>query len=625
MAFPPQFLEELRARLPLSEVAGRRMRLVRAGREYKAPCPFHNEKTPSFTINDQKGFFHCFGCGAHGDVIGFVMRLENLSFPEAVEWLAGQAGLTVPTQNLEEREKFARQKSLYDLLEQTTRWFEQQLYAPAGRAGLEYFRRRGLDEESMARFRLGFAPMDAQALRQHLTKAGYDDAMMAEAGVMKCPEDGRPAYAFFRNRVIFPVSDRRGRVVAFGARLLEGEGPKYINTSETPLFHKGQMLYGMARARQAAADGQPLVVVEGYMDVIACVRAGWHGAVAPLGTALTETQVLTLWKLAPLGQRVPVLCFDGDTAGRRAAWRAVERILPHLMPDHSVRFAFLPDGEDPDSLLRSQGTRAFQAVLDQALSLADMVWDLERQSRVLDTPEARAGLQAALEERCQSIADSAVRSFYLSEMRQRIGAAFSGWRGSGGPPQSRYSPYSPAAGGGRRYPRGQDVPRAPLTRTRPKSVGHLRARILLATLINNPYLFEEFGEDMVGLAFDDESVEHLWHDLVTVLSEDSALDADTLCRHLCAHGHEAALSGLRSDHTYLHAAFARPGTAPEQVRAGWRDVVRQGYRREVQAELKAAERQLGRDPTEANFARVVALRQEALPDDTGDEDDSAGL
>ncbi|WP_247878980.1 DNA primase [Azospirillum brasilense] len=335
MAFPPQFLEELRTRLALSDVVGKRLRLIRAGREYKAPCPFHNEKSPSFYVNDQKGFFHCFGCGAHGDIIGFVMRHDNLAFPEAVEALAGEAGLPVPRATEEDKQRYERRKTLHDLVEQAARWFEQQLYAPAGRAGLEYFQRRGLDTDGMARFRLGFAPGDSGALRSQLLKQGFSEEDMVTAGLLKRPEDGRTPYSFFRNRVIFPVTDRRGRVVAFGGRILEGDGPKYVNTADTPLFHKGTLLYGLSRARQAAADGKPVIVAEGYMDVIALVRAGFEGAVAPLGTALTETQVQELWKLIPDAEKVPFLCFDGDNAGRRAAWRAVERILPHLAPGHS--------------------------------------------------------------------------------------------------------------------------------------------------------------------------------------------------------------------------------------------------------------------------------------------------
>ena len=299
MTLPPQFLDELRARLPISAVVGKRIRLIRAGREHKACCPFHNEKTPSFTVNDQKGFFHCFGCGAHGDVIGFVMQHDRLPFMEAVEQLAAEAGLEVPKPSPQDRERQERQRGLHDLVEAAARFFQAQLGAPGGRMARDYLAGRGLDEEMIARFRLGYAPTDSRALIRALTEQGFEVPAMIEAGLARQPEDGRAPYAFFRHRVMFPVTDRRGRAVAFGGRILEGDGPKYINSPDTPLFHKGRMLYALAQAARAIADGQPAIIVEGYLDVIALHQAGFAGAVAPLGTALTEDQVALLWRLMP--------------------------------------------------------------------------------------------------------------------------------------------------------------------------------------------------------------------------------------------------------------------------------------------------------------------------------------
>ncbi|HYD31701.1 MAG TPA: DNA primase [Azospirillaceae bacterium] len=626
MAFPPQFLEELRARLPLSEVVGRRMRLIRAGREFKAPCPFHNEKTPSFTVNDQKGFFHCFGCGAHGDVIGFVMRHDNLSFPETVEQLAGLANLPVPTQSPEERERFERQKTLYDVMEAAARWFEQQLYGPAGRAGLDYFHRRGLDDETMARFRLGFAPADSGALRAHLVKAGFPDPMLEEAGLIRRREGTGQPFAFFRNRVIFPVADRRGRVVAFGARLMEGDGPKYINSGDTPLFQKGQILYGMARARQAAAEGQPTLVVEGYMDVIACVRAGFTGAVAPLGTALTETQLQELWKLAPQGNKVPFLCFDGDNAGRRAAWRAVERVLPHLIPDHSVRVAFLPEGEDPDSLIRTRGAAAMRGVLDHALALSEMVWDMETRERNLSTPEAKAGLKAALEARCREIADRTVQEFYLKDMRRRVDEAFAWKRDSGGQPGRPWGGQRDGRRDFRRPPNAPDPMRQQIlkaSRQRSRSDSQLRERFLLATIINHPELFEEVGEALGQLHFIHPTLEELRQAVVESLSRDSGLDAPALCSHLSVHGFSSMLEDLLSADLYRLATFARPDAPLEKAREGWHDALtQQVHRRHVRAELEEAKTVLRSDATDENFARMDGLRREIVKIHSGGSDDS---
>lgn len=626
MAFPPQFLEELRTRVMLSEVVGKRLRLIRAGREFKSPCPFHNEKTPSFYVNDQKGFFHCFGCGAHGDVVSFVMRHDNMAFPEAVERLAGEAGMVVPQSTPEERVRFERQKTLYDLVEAAARWFEQQLRAPAGHAALDYLLKRGLDGDAIARFRLGYAPADAAALRHHLLQGGFAEGDMVEAGLVRRRDEGAGTYSFFRNRVIFPVADKRGRIVAFGARLLEGDGPKYINTADTPLFHKGQLLYGLSRARQAAADGATLIVAEGYMDVIALARAGFQGAVAPLGTALTETQILELWKAAPPGARVPVLCFDGDNAGRRAAWRAVERVLPLLMPDHSVRIAYMPDGEDPDSLIRQGGARAMQTVMEQAVPLAAVVWEMETASRRTDTPEARAGLQAALEARVEQIADKTVQSFYRDEMRGRIREAF-GWNKKRAP----FVPQLRRPGGGDRYgrnarpggPSSMELASAQFRTGRAKPGAGMRERLLMATLINHPQLFEEQGESFAQIPFAAGPLDELRHGVIEVLSRNSALDAAELYSHLCSAGFSSILDDLLGDPIVLAAKWARRDAPIEKARDGWRDAAaRQGQSAFVRAELKQAEQALAREYNDVGFARMEGLRREVVRIDSGVLDDS---
>jgi len=342
MAFPPRFLDEIRDHLTLSDIIGRRIRLTRAGREFKACCPFHKEKSPSFYVNDDKGFFHCFGCGAHGDVIGFVMRHDNRSFPEAVEQLAHDAGLAVPETSPQERARAAQEKSLYQLVDKAAEFFESALYNAANHGVLEYARGRGLSDKTLADFRIGYAPSEGGALVAYLRAQGFSDAMMLEAGVARKSERDGSLYSFFRDRLIFPVANRRGQIVAFGGRILpdhlrpaDRDGfkpPKYINSSETAMFHKGRMVYADSLARQAVADGKPLVVVEGYMDVIAAHQAGFTGCVAPLGTALTEEQIMGLWAMQSSGPaqgpsqggRAIHLCFDGDDAGRRAASRALD-------------------------------------------------------------------------------------------------------------------------------------------------------------------------------------------------------------------------------------------------------------------------------------------------------------
>src|SRR6266849_4630186 len=364
MAFPPGFLDELRARVPLGELVGRRVRLVRRGREQAGLCPFHNEKTPSFYVVEDKGFFHCFGCGAHGDAIGFLMRADNLDFIEAVERLAGEAGIAVPQQTPQDRERAQRQKTLLEALAAAADFYEVQLWSSSGARAREYLTARGLDEETVRRFRLGWAGDDRQALRRALAPE-FPEPLLHEAGLLRTPEDGGNPYDYFRGRVMFPIGDRAGRVIAFGARTLGDDPPKYLNSPDTPVFEKGRVLYAWAAARAGLArqdlrdanlaDGAAAaIVVEGYMDVIALYRAGFETAVAPLGTALTEMQLAELWRLSP----EPVLCFDGDTAGQRAALRALDRALPLLQPGRSLRFACLPPGEDPDSLIRGAGRPA---------------------------------------------------------------------------------------------------------------------------------------------------------------------------------------------------------------------------------------------------------------------------
>lgn len=592
----------------------------------------------AFALEDNILTGNCFGCGAHGDIIGFVMRHDNLAFPEAVEQLAAEAGLPVPRASDEDRHRYERRKTLGDLVEQTCRWFEQQLRTHAGRPALDYLERRGLDADGIARFRLGYAPADSGALRQHLLTQGFAEEDMVTAGVLKRPDDGRAPFAFFRNRVIFPVTDRRGAVVAFGGRILEGDGPKYINTGDTPLFHKGTLLYGLSRARGAAADGQPVIVAEGYMDVIALVRAGFTGAVAPLGTALTETQVQELWKLIPAAEKEPLLCFDGDNAGRRAAWRAVERILPHLAPGQSARVAFLPEGEDPDSLLRSGGPKAMQAVLDDAIPLAEALWRMETEGRRTDTPEAKAAIKAALEGRVDQIADRTVQGYYRTEMRRRLDEAFLPPRrqpGGGGRP---WQPLPPGGRFGSGPPR-RHVPGLPGALTSPPP-GHTRTspmrltrsmiqeKLVLAALINHPELFDEVGEALGMVPFADGPLEDMRKVLLACFADealvDSGLDAAALCRHLSSAGYEPILSNLLSRAVLDHAAFARADASIEDARKGWWLTWRHLHGKHLRAELREAELALVKDTSDTNLARVESLRREVVEAGLGGDDDDDG-
>lgn len=587
MPLPPSFLDELRTRLPLSEVLAKRMTLTRAGREFKGCCPFHNEKTPSFYVNDAKGFFHCFGCGAHGDIIGFVMRFDRYSFPEAIDHLAQQAGMEVPTLSREEVEQAKQQKTLHQLCEVTCAWYEQQLHTAKGRASLDYLRGRGLSDEAIARFRLGYAPMDGAALLAHLKTQGFEPEQAIEVGLARRSDDGR-TYSFFRDRVMFPVTDRRGRVVAFGGRIMSGDGPKYINSPDHPLFHKGKLLYSLARAREEAPRGAPAIVVEGYMDVISLIEAGFPAAVAPLGTALTENQMEELWKLGGTGGD-PILCFDGDNAGQRAAARSVERVLPLLGANRTVRIAFLPQGQDPDDLIKSAGPKAMQEVLTNAIPLIDMLWRLETEGKDLSAPEARAGVRSALFERIGKIADQTVQTYYKTELQQRLNAAF-GWGRVAGP----------------RY---EKAPSSNLARRLPPDATQQRQRMLIIGLLRHPQVFETMGERLIGLGITG-PLDSLWQAVVSTLETSPGLDSEGLRSHLSDQGFSDQLDQLLAEKLTTVNRWARPDVEVYQVERGLEGIISAHRLTTMQAELRQAERSLAERMDEAGLARLAALRKE---------------
>ncbi|MBI1216454.1 MAG: DNA primase [Alphaproteobacteria bacterium] len=596
MSLPKMFLEELRSRVPLSDIIGKRMKLTRAGREYKGCCPFHKEKTPSFTVNDAKGFYHCFGCGAHGDAVGFLMDHDNLGFMQAVEQLASLAGMQVPKPTKEEEQKFKRQMSLYDLMEAANKYYERQLWDKKNKNILEYLLARGLSSEIIKTFRLGFAPDDG-GLKQYLEKAGYKIESMLEAGLFKESQRKKnDIYPFFRGRVMFPVQDFQGRIVAFGGRVLperfggppEKSAPKYINSPETVIFHKGRMLYGLSRARKVIGDGETVVVVEGYMDVIALAQAGFRAAVAPLGTALTETQVEELWKTMPEGKRDPVLCFDGDTAGQRAAARALERILPILKPDYSVKFAFLPPEHDPDSLVKAEGVPAMQKVLDNAIGLFDMMWMEEAKDRNLTQPETKAGFRAALEKRARQIADMTVQEFFIHEINQKVNDVFLNSRAKRNY-AGNSNRFQPRGGqGGYRKGFGDKGAHTPFLNARKinpvKTSKLLPEKALIAAIINYPELFDEFAEPFGMVRVPNSDYDGLRQALIRFLTDrhhlpendQIPLDDQAVKQHLIDLGYGKVLDALFDKSLYVYGSFARPGQPLDIVRQGWRETYRYG-------------------------------------------------
>jgi DNA primase len=632
MAFPPGFLDELRARISLSDVVGRKVALKRkAGAEYTGLCPFHNEKTPSFTVSDKKGFFHCFGCGEHGDAVGFVMKTEGLSFPESVEKLAREVNLPVPRATPQERERAERASTLQDVVEQAARWFQKQLRLPVGRHGLDYLRGRGLSDETIDDFRLGFAPDSRDGLLAALKREGATIDKLVEAGLVIQPptdpgERGREPYDRFRGRVMFVINDRRGRAIAFGGRVMGQGEPKYLNSPETPLFHKGANLYCLDRARVAATKDQPVIVAEGYMDVIALHGAGFTGAVAPLGTALTEGQLGELWKLAD----EPFLCFDGDNAGRRAAQRAADRALPLLRPGKSLRFLALPAGEDPDSLIRARGGDAIRRLLGLARPLADVLWDMETDGKPADTPERRASIRAALRAKAAEIADSSVKGAYLDEFNERFDKAF-GRRVTA--PGNRWQ-------GGRRgfgsMGRGMGLeappPFAPGTAARMAGTGldsSRSERLLLGALIDRPALLHVVADELRPLEIESPELRRLERALLEFLAETPSIDPAA----------EEAMGGEPLEEKLLAEHLQRCGvdrigqTARSRARELFREKENEAWidrwrriaghlvkRKAAEAQLREAEQAFAADGSEENWQHFVAARrhhQEVAASETG--------
>ncbi len=566
MSLGSNFFDELRNRITLSEVIGRRIKVIRAGREYKACCPFHHEKTPSFTINDDKQFYHCFGCGAHGDVIKFVTEHDNIGFMDAVEMLAAEAGMQVPKQSPQAAQQAKKEKDLYDLLEDATVIMEQCLYNSQNSDALNYLLDRGITRETIKQFRIGFAPEDGQFIRKLLLEKGYSDKDMMQAGFLRPSTRGGDPYAFFRDRIMFPVPDRRGRIVAYGGRILPDHmrppqrgdfvPPKYINSTETPLFHKGRMLYGEPTARRAAADGQDIILVEGYLDVIACVQAGVRGALAPMGTAVTEEQIISMWKMIPGESKIPILCFDGDNAGRKAAIRVCDRVLPLLEPGRSVSFAFMPDGEDPDSLIKSTGVNGFKKIIDKAIPLFDFLWNTHTQGKNINTPDIKAAIKKKLEQEVARIGNKDVQDFYRSDLRVRVSKVFY-------PPRR----FDYRAGSAKRPNQISVKPQMPKVQKIQKQ--HLVSKVLLAALINHPHIFESVEEILSNMIVKDKKMDHLRQNIVSFLCEHNDADSKNLIDHLEKTGFSQEIRDICNESVYVHASFCSPSADKEDIQSRW--------------------------------------------------------
>ena len=616
MAYPRSFIEEIKNRVSVSDIVGQKVKLTRRGREFVGLSPFKNERTPSFTVNDEKQFYHCFSTGKHGTVFDFLMETEGLGFPEAVERLAARAGIQVPAQDPRMVEKEEKNASLIDICEMASVYFKTRLGGAAGRGAFDYLIKRGLEDTLIQSFGLGYAPGDRVGLVKHLRDQGVSDKDIIEAGLAVQPEGRSDLIDRFRNRVIFPITDSRDRVIAFGGRALEASVPaKYLNSPETPLFHKGRTLYNFAKARQSAFDTKTLLVVEGYMDVIGLARGGFNNAVASLGTAVTEEQISLLWRLV----QEPVLCLDGDEAGLRAAYRVIDRALPLLKPGYSLRFAVLPQGKDPDDLVREGGAEAFNNVLERANSLIDMLWERELAYAPYDTPERRAAFSDRLRKAVRQIEHIDVRKFYGEEIKKRLDALFApanrGPQANGGQSYgSNYGGgYSRQRGGGKYY-KFKSGASAEARRSALASGAVMlpprEAMIMLAFIRHSSQLSGHLSQlDKLDFVTDD--LKYLRDAIVDAISHNAPLDSGGLKGHLISIGYENLMTRLEQLPDARMLIFVRPESDPEDVVSGWLDAVELQHRLiTLTAEKREAETDLASDTTQENFERLMAIENE---------------
>jgi DNA primase len=593
MTLTPQWLDELRARTTLSALIGRSIKVAKAGREYKACCPFHNEKTPSFTINDEKGFYHCFGCSAHGDAIRWMTDQRGLSFMDAVKELADAAGMQVPAADPQAAAKAERANTLYDVMTAAQDWFVAQFQGLEGAEARAYCEKRGLKSDTLKAFGIGFAPESRSKLKTALAQFGEEK--LVEAGLLIAVDDKEP-YDRFRGRLMIPIRDPRGRVIAFGGRILGAGEPKYLNSPDTPLFDKSRTLYNLDKASPASRASNRVIVVEGYMDVIALAQAGFGEAVAPLGTALTEQQIAMLWRMVPK----PLLCFDGDSAGQKAAFRGAQRALGGLKPGHSLDFVTLPEGQDPDDLVKAKGPGAFRQLLDQAEPLVDRIWKAEVALGAIATPEDRAGLKQRLGTHLAIIADSEIRHHYSEAFRERFDRLFATPARTAFQPRKGFAPKRPTTNEARNIGnQGSD----------------LLIRGVLAALIRDPSQINRHHEALAGFTPREAAHARLLAALLSAATAKEMLDTTALLTILEGDLYNMAQILLTGD----AAAFAfsrasadgeKDGTAGQSAQMLDEAIRLMRDRPQLESALQRATEAASSDLTEESYAQQQRLRAE---------------
>jgi len=602
MSLSPQWLDELRARTTLSTLIGKTVKILKAGREYKACCPFHHEKSPSFYVNDEKGFYHCFGCGAHGDAIRWMTDQRGLPFMDAIKELAAAAGMDVPAPDPRAAKRAERAQSLHDVTGAAQDWFVEQLDGLDGTGARDYLAKRGITDATRRAFGLGFAPDSRGRLKTALKH--FSEPMLVETGMLIQPEDmEKDSYDRFRGRLMIPIRDQRGRVIAFGGRILGAGEPKYLNSPETPLFDKGRTLYNLDKAAPAARKSNRIVVVEGYMDAIMIAQAGIAEAVAPLGTALTEAQIEKLWSMV----ETPLLCFDGDGAGQRAALRAAHRALPLLKPGHSLAFAALPAGQDPDDLIRASGVKAFEAVLAEAIPLYELIWRTEEKALPLETPEARAGLKQRLKALTDTIKDGDIRALYGRIFRERYDALFFAPRAA---PERR--PFTPqgSRGGTMRNGRWTPPPPPPTSEARAlqsTSADALLLRAVLAGLLRFPGEILPHRESLATLHPSDMELAGLLDALLEAAEREETVETGRLLTILGESDvYNMAKGLLRAD--ALHFTFTRDEADRQRAKRDLAEAIAVIVEMpRIEAELAAVTQALKVELDDAVYERQLSL------------------
>ena len=599
-----KFLDELRSRISIADVVGTKVKLTKRGREYLGLCPFHNEKTPSFTVNESKGFYHCFGCGAHGDIVKFEMDANGLPFIDAVKKLADKVGMQLPSWSKESQEQNLKRKSLYEIMDIACAFFEKNLRMPVGAQGLAYFKeKRGLSDETIKKFRLGFAPNN-NGLKALLSSKGVSEHDMAELGLIAVPEDkNRSPHDFFRERVMIPIIDKQGNVIAFGGRIMDNSQPKYLNSPETPNFNKRRILYNMNNAREPAYGSKRLIICEGYMDVIALDCFNFNYAVAPLGTALTEEQIIEAWRVC----NTPTLCFDGDGAGIKAAIRSIDRVLPILKAGYSVNYIFLKEKKDPDELLRSLGAPMFEQYLQRAKPLVDILWHKCKMNKDTDTPEQKALIEKETFDEVAKIKDDQIRNYYTQEMKKRIYYTF----GKGSIYKNTPTPNN-------NEPTQVNNPQKTAYKARRikqenTSVYHfvkktplndLVIRGIIAAMLLYPELIEKYEEKLTAFEINDSRMAKVLAEIIEINQEDEHLDSETLIEKLKLN-FAAEIGDLWEINMYKSQKSTLPGLKAE-IDNGLLEI----QLKQIDAELKECMSLMTQQPE--NSADIYARYQQLL-------------